>query len=180
MRAMVDSAGCCVRTRIEFAMRGGAVARYHTIPTIRQQNVAEHSFGVAWLCWHLSNGSPSAALLMAALIHDVAEHTTGDLPAPAKRRMGIREQFAEAEDEALLEAGITQPVLSPEEQVVLKLADVADLLLFCITEISMGNRSMCVVYERGVSYIRELIDVMDETAHELFMIIQEMRNECER
>src|SRR5690606_5073609 len=49
---------------VAYALRGGGVSRYHTLPRIVPQNVAEHSYGVAWYCWALSGCTPSAELLM--------------------------------------------------------------------------------------------------------------------
>ena len=64
-------------------LEGGEVKRYHTMPTIGEQTVANHSWGVAViLSWLKPDISPKA--LLKALTHDVAEKQTGDMPAPTK------------------------------------------------------------------------------------------------
>lgn len=164
-----------MQRRLDLILRGGAVKRYHVMDTLRTQNVAEHSFGVAWLCWLLCNGKPSVQLVMAALQHDLAEHVTGDLPAPAKRALNISEQFAAYEVSVLEEAGMLI-TLTQSEKRTLKFADTCELLLFCLQEMSLGNRSMSTVYSRGLSYIMEMAPIsMSENA--LYTIIEEKFNE---
>lgn len=145
-----------MKSKLKFVLQGGAVRRYHTMRTLHAQNVAEHSFGVAWLVYLLTDGKPSVNLLMAALGHDIAEHVTGDLPAPAKRAMELGARFAAAEDVATVAAGLDIPELTEEESKILKLADTAELVLYCMQEVSMGNLRMHDVMARGLSYIEEL------------------------
>src|SRR6267378_8094848 len=64
--------------KVNFIESGGYTQRMHCIPTIHPQSVAAHSFGVAWWCWLLTAGNPSANLLLAALAHDLPEHEVGD------------------------------------------------------------------------------------------------------
>lgn len=167
-----------MRNKLDFIFSGGLVKRYHVMDTLRTQNNAEHSFGVAWLVYMLSGGMPSAALLIAALQHDLAEQDTGDLPAPAKRRLGISEQFAEYEETILLEIGLLAQPLSEYELRILKLADCAELCLFCIREIALGNKQMHIVYQRGISYIHEL-GKCGRIAEELITVIEEKYDECQ-
>jgi len=145
-----------VKNKLDFIMAGGAVQRFHTMRTIHPQNVAEHSFGVAWLVYLLTGGKPSAALLLAALGHDLAEHVTGDLPAPAKRALGLGPQFAAAEDAAASAAGLLLPPLTDDEAKVLKLADTLELVLYCQRELAMGNSRMREIALRGIEYAHEL------------------------
>jgi 5'-deoxynucleotidase YfbR-like HD superfamily hydrolase len=161
-----------MRSKLDFIIRGGVVKRFHTMHTIHTQNVAEHSFGVAWLLWLLCNEKPSRGMLMAALAHDLSEHMTGDLPAPAKRRMGVSAQFDAEEERQYAEAGFLPIPLSDAEKRILKMADSMDLLLFCIREIALGNSDMNVVYQRGMSYIMELAP-FTETEQELIYLIGE-------
>lgn len=163
---------------IDFIMAGGAVKRYHTLTTLHTQNVAEHSFGVAWLVWWLSDSRPSTELLMAALGHDLAEHITGDLPAPAKRSLGISAQFTAYEDEIMGKAGFPAYWLTVDEKRVLKMADTADLMLFCLREMSLGNRQMRKVFMRGMSYAVELKPHTPKMV-ELINFIEEKYRECE-
>lgn len=146
-----------LKKQLKLAMRGGRVRRYHTVDTIAPQSVAEHSYGVAWLVYLLSGETPSVALLMAALSHDIAECVTGDIPAPAKRSLGIGRQFDEYEERVRDAAGVPSwtGALTAEELRILKFADTTELVLHCLHEISMGNRGMRKVLRRGLSYLRE-------------------------
>lgn len=166
-----------MRDKLMFVRDGGAVQRFHTVRVLCGQTVAEHSFGVAWLLWFLTDGEPSAALLMAALAHDVAEHMTGDMPAPAKRSMGIRTQFASAEEAALRTAGIRMSSLSDAEVKLLKIADITELMLTCIDEMRLGNRSVKVIYNNCVSYLEEM-HPLPQRALELLTHIGEMYHDA--
>lgn len=127
--------------QIDFIERGGRTERMHTVPTLKSQNVAAHSYGVAWLCWLFSKENPSMLLIMAALSHDVAEHVTGDAPAPTKRYLGIREAVARWEDELIWGAGLPVFGLEDEEVRILKLADATELIMHCVREVQLGNRT---------------------------------------
>lgn len=127
-----------LRKQIDFIERGGRVMRMHTLPSIHLQNVAAHSFGVAWWCWLLTEGKASASLLMRALNHDLPEHVTGDLPSPVKWLLGISEQV-EFEETRLLNEIRLGACVSRDEEFVFKLADALELMQHCIRERSLGN-----------------------------------------
>lgn len=122
----------CVR------MRGGTVERMHTRRHLTPYSVAEHSFGVAMMVLALTNDAASVDLLKAALFHDLAEQMTGDVPATMKLAdMIVNARLARAETAFDLKYG-TKVELEPSELAILKLADLLDLLWFCVTEKSMG------------------------------------------
>jgi len=143
---------------IDFIYTGGAVRRFHTLPSHKDDTVAQHSFGVAWFCWLLDSRSPSSNLLMAALAHDLAEQSTGDIPAPAKRALGIKEQFDSYE--ATIFAANRMPnfdgMLNDAERRTLKIADCMDGAMRCIYEIKMGNTFMRKPLQRFISYIEDM------------------------
>lgn len=143
------------RAQLEFFVAGGAVKRFHTVDCIREQTVAEHSFGVAWLVWALTEGRVSAGLIMAALAHDLAEARTGDVPSMTKRYASIGIQMAALEADARSGAGI-EFALTEEEQRMLDLADNLEGMLYCIRERQLGNRGAELWYPRFLSYIRSI------------------------
>lgn len=151
-----DSAKVAQQVRTLFD--GSAVKRFHTIPTVAENTVGQHSHGVAMFCILLEGGNPSAALLMKALTHDMAEQYTGDVPSPAKRALGIRKEFGEIEERLLETVGFSYAV-TPHEEVVLKLADCADGLMFCARERMLGNQSRMIThaYANYVSYVAVLL-----------------------
>lgn len=136
---------------LDFIQAGADVKRFHTKLTLQSETVGHHSHGVAMVCL-LINPHASARLLTAALIHDLAEHVTGDIPSPAKRRYGIGEQVNALEFQLLAEAGLPLSTLTEEEKRTLKIADIFQGMLFCAREISLGNREMREVFKNYVSY----------------------------
>lgn len=141
-------------------LRSGGTMRYHTHAArmIKTQDVAQHSFNVVWLAMALTHGRLSRDGVLAALEHDAAEHWTGDLPAPTKRALGIREQFAEFELATMVhEFGGAAAAPNLLETIVLKLADAMEGALFCTHEIAMGNRLMRGILENFISYTDEVL-----------------------
>lgn len=69
------------------------------------ESVAEHSFGVALLALVVGDAVPGidrGRLLAIAVLHDAAEALLGDLPAAARRHLGVEAKH-EAEHNALAE-----------------------------------------------------------------------------
>lgn len=119
------------RAGIEAVMRLHAVKRWHMIDTTRQQTLAEHSANVAVLAFYIAKSAPgmffgpSADVATYALLHDMAEVFTGDIPSHTKTELqGIQE----LEDDTL-------PVLfriehSPNTRILVKMCDLADGIRF--------------------------------------------------
>lgn len=141
---------------LEFMWAGGNVKRYHTMRTLMEDTVGHHSYNVACIIMHLRPDA-SAALLRAGLKHDMAEHKLGDMPAPAKRELGIRTEFANRENMAMEAVGIAVEPLPKEDAWVLKLADALDGMRFCIQERTMGNRLVEECYDNFQRYAAELL-----------------------
>lgn len=140
-----------MRSTLEFILSGSEVKRYHTVTTLQAETVGHHSHGVALLCL-LLRPDASAALLTAALRHDLAEHITGDIPSPAKRLYGIGEQVSNIEETLLAAAWIPSPELTADEARTLKIADIAQGALFCVREVELGNRRQMNIFTRYLAY----------------------------
>ncbi len=136
---------------------GGETQRFHTCTLLRPDTVGQHSYGVACVLMHVFPEA-GAHLLRAALKHDMAEAFTGDMPAPAKRGLGIRAQFAAFEDEYLEGVGVETETLNGWEAWLLKFCDSTDGLRVTIRERSMGNRLIEIAHLNFSTYIEELID----------------------
>ena len=162
-----------MKESLDFILAGSEVLRYHTVTTLMRETVGHHSHGVACLTL-LLNPNAGRELLTAALWHDLAEHQTGDIPSPAKREYGIGEQVDRLERRLMQGAGLDYPGLSDADARTLKLADIAQGALFCVREMSLGNRRMAAVYDRYVSYANQMLLVGREK--ELFNIIEEIQN----
>lgn len=166
-----------IRQQLHFIRRGGETQRFHTALTIQSDTVGHHSFGVAWMVWMLMESTPSMHLIMAALAHDLPEHHTGDIPGPAKRSMGIREQMHTEESILLTKAGMDFSLTS-EENRVLKMADSMDGMIFCVRERGMGNQEIIPVYRNFEAYVKFHEPVMRE--YEIYCEIQHWWNEVNK
>lgn len=170
-----------LKEQLKFIYHGGKVKRYHTSDTLTAQTVAEHSFGVAWLCV-LLKPLASRELLLAALAHDLGERILGDIPSPAKRLYpDIKRALDDAEQDLLDEAGLDFPSnLTTEELTILKIADIFDGMLFCIRERRMGSKAVIKIYDNFSSYYTDEILYKkgelqeDKPGLELFKIIKQM------
>ena len=160
-----------MKTQLEFITFGAEVKRYHTVTTLREETVGHHSHGVAMLCLILCP-SASAELLKAALMHDLAEQVTGDIPSPAKREYYHGGNFDELERRLINESGLKFPFLTEYEKRILKLADIAHGALFCVRELELGNRRVRLVLQRYQQYAENMQLTLREL--ELFNTIAEM------
>lgn len=153
---------------VDFAFKGGRTKRYHTADTLTPQNVAEHSFGVAVFCMALcaaEGAHASSALLMSAIMHDLAEHRVGDISSPIKRRnpelasllrVAEGEEFMEGLYALLLPEGVQPFTLTLEEERKLKISDYLDGVMFCIRERRYGNAGINYVYANFRKYLHEM------------------------
>ena len=66
--------------------------------------------------------------------------------------------------------------LSKHESRALKLADLAQGVMFCVSEINLGNSNMRQVMDRYISYADDMI--LTVTEKELFNGIKGLLNEC--
>lgn len=146
---------------IEFIVAGSEVKRFHTVNTLITETVGHHSHGVAMMCL-VFKPDCSKELLVAALMHDLAEHQTGDIPSPAKKQYGIGAQVDELEERLMREVGLHMPELSDEEKRILKLADIAQGCIFCAREIHMGNARLIPVFNRYALYLEEMSPTQEE------------------
>ena len=138
-------------TRFKELYDAGAVTRFHTKRTIHTQTIAEHSWGVAMILTRICN--PRAELLRAALTHDLAESVTGDTPATAK---WLHEPLKQALD--IMEIAVNRHLgidteLSKHELELLKWADMLELILYCESEVDMGNTKMEGIVRTGIAYL---------------------------
>jgi len=146
------------RDQAELMIGTGQTQRFHTELTLRSQDVGQHCYGVFWLCYALTAGEMSNALMLAAMSHDAGERWTGDLPGPTKLRMNLTAQFdAEEDRELMTRVGFPRPVLKPTERAVLKLADAFDGAYYCLRELRMGNATVRTMMENFLSYAHAVL-----------------------
>ena len=152
------------RSLIRLYRAGGHVYRLHTVPTLLNETVAQHTFGVMSILRALYHPAwPPNRLLVRALDHDMPEQYTGDMPAPIKWKSDvIDEALKDIEADWWDEAGIVPSPLRVEEYYILKAADMLDLILKCNEELNMGNKNRLGMYKtsdiisNGITYISGL------------------------
>jgi len=151
---------------IETFRAAGAITRYHTVRTLRHQSIAEHSWAVTMLVL-MVHPTASPELLKAALVHDVAEIVTGDIPATAKwKHPQIKNILDDIEAQFNARYDIDL-VLDPFETQVLKWCDMMELVLWCQEEMELGNRYATPIHTNGVVFLEKLGHPTDR-AEELF------------
>jgi len=120
----------------------GDVQRYHIWPTVQKQNVGHHTFNVLRIYIEMF-GSPPSNVTVAIVYHDAGELGTGDIPFDAKRANPDLAQVAERIDsETAFEVSAGKyhdGLVSTEEAVKIKCADLIEMLEFAIEEMRLGN-----------------------------------------
>lgn len=122
------------RHELETVMRMHSVKRWHMIDTTRVQTMAEHTANVAMLVFILVNKfpwlmtddpRPNTFAVMAALVHDLAESFTGDIPTHTKRHLNGLQAL---EDEVVPQ--MFQFTWTESVSLLVKLCDLADGIRF--------------------------------------------------
>lgn len=131
----------------------GTVTRWHVVPTLHGQLVAEHSWNVVRIVLAIWPDAPRE-LILEALFHDCGEVETGDPPSTLKNRDSrLAPIYKEIENEVRLGMslpwGLPAPVkLLPSEAIILKLADLMEMLEFALYEHRLGNQFVGPVIPR--------------------------------
>jgi 5'-deoxynucleotidase YfbR-like HD superfamily hydrolase len=134
----------------------GSVTRYHTNTgsLIKTQDLAQHCYGVFWLCYAIMFHKPSAELLTRAMSHDAGERKTGDMPSPTKIALNAGHLMDAMEATFLHDVcgyRMGEP-LSETDTAVLGLADSLDGVLHCQREAMLGNRAHLRVFRNFLDY----------------------------
>ena len=114
---------------------GAEVERAHTVPHFDRYSVGHHSHGVATIILAL-HPQPTLDLIKAALLHDLHEVHTGDIPAFAKG-----DEFYRLEEEVQMEIH-TQDHLTGEDEAWLRAADRLELVMWCMEQMNIGNKNV--------------------------------------
>ncbi len=159
--------------RLEYVYEASMVTRYHTRYTIQKEAIGQHSHGVAIILCVLYPNCTSN-LLKAAILHDMEEFYTGDMPADTKRALGLRQVFADYGDQIRIKEGIPMPFLTEWEQVRLKFADMLQGALFCIWELEAGNKHILGSFQNYVSWMHKIRDQLEEHEKEVLDWVQKI------
>jgi len=122
------------RADLEAVMRFHAVKRWHMIDTTRQQTLAEHSANDALLAFVIANKAPrmffgpAENVTTAALVHDLGEVFTGDIPSHTKSAGVLHTRLHQLE-QATLPKSLN---IIPDDHIkgLIKVCDLADGIRF--------------------------------------------------
>ena len=118
----------------------GCVKRYSTWPMIHEQTVGHHCWRVATIFVEIF-GLPRAEVLLFCLHHDSGELYAGDIPFRIKREVqGLKDLMNAAEDLGLHQLGIELPILTKEERIQVKIADLLEMHERGEYEFNLGNQ----------------------------------------
>lgn len=121
--------------------RAGQVRRYHTLPTLQQQTVADHSWHVLRIYMEIW-GHPEGRMTAWILHHDSAEHLVGDVPFGAKERIpDLGYRLAQQEEEIIMRSvAACSRFLEDWERWRLKACDLLEMVEFGCEEARLGNQ----------------------------------------
>lgn len=137
---------------------GGLTTRLHTISTVRAQNVAAHSWGVAMLArdiYRRAGRDIPANVLVACLVHDIPEGRVGDVPSPVKWANPVLAKalvIAEENEAHRLEIDREMSTLTEVEQDLVEFCDKLELLWHCVDEARLGNQHIARVFHNQISW----------------------------
>jgi 5'-deoxynucleotidase YfbR-like HD superfamily hydrolase len=132
----------------------GRIPRWTIFPTNRQQYVAEHSYFVSLYVAEIiemftPHWTPTEKYnaLRAALVHDIAEARTSDIPGPVKREIKDDAKLSALESRVIESMGFEG--WGPREEVkkIIKIADLIDELFYMRAERVSGNLLAADMYD---------------------------------
>ena len=148
--------------RMRRLRRLSTVPRWTTVPMTRRQNVAEHSFHVAWIVLEIANYSDAVKngdlelsdLLTLALIHDESEAVSGDLATPFKRHW-----VADAVNdmEKAYDMGRHFKSLDPQAYAIIKMADLIEAIIWLNEESTLGNKLIKSIQKQIIESLQKVM-----------------------
>jgi len=139
------------------------VQRWGIVPKIRPQSVAEHSYYVALYTMRICDilkvlPEIKVQAVSYALVHDMAEAFTADIPSPLKKRLSDYEGAEKAVKKWML--GDTS---NPDAMVksIVKIADLLDAVVWLTEEESMGNGRLKKLRRQINGFLEQELDKID-------------------
>lgn len=123
------------------------VPRWVNVPTIKVQDVAQHTAFVAIYVAELLelthfDGTKKFECLRAALAHDMVEARSGDVSGPYKRMIRDPIKYGQTESDLIHELGYESWLIDPDARLIIKAADQIDEYMFLSSEIAFGNKML--------------------------------------
>ena len=142
------------------------IRRFNFEACVSYQSVAEHSFFVAIIAREMyglvrhkyelattPGGDNMGRIVESAILHDIEESCTGDIPFLVKRQMV--DSAKHLKDLALAELDIKLSKESDLVRMVVKFADIVDLKIYLEEERRLGNSTMFNIEQETMGLIRE-------------------------
>jgi 5'-deoxynucleotidase YfbR-like HD superfamily hydrolase len=147
------------------------VVRYVQNPRIKDQSVAAHSYYVVLITKYLCDlfkldDRLSYEAVQEALFHDIGESISLDMPSNVKRKN--RKEAKKIEDSATKEMILrsTLDTVSRDEvnliSLIVKIADLLDVVFHCSEEISMGNSFFIPIMAEAIGAINNNAKKLDD------------------
>jgi 5'-deoxynucleotidase YfbR-like HD superfamily hydrolase len=143
--------------------------RCHNVPSLHQQTVGEHTFGMLTLL-RLIYPQASPVLMWTLLEHDVPEGITGDIPSPMLHKFKfLKDGDAQAARDTAVDYDlyIASDRLTKLEYNIYKYCDRMELAIFSLEEVDTGNIKFLRLYNTCIRSIEKdrLTDVTPEALH---------------
>lgn len=139
---------------IDNILASGDVERFHSVPGMVKQDIANHSWGVALLVQYFDPNCRKE-LLLAALTHDCAELKTGDIPADVKwENPDLKKALSEMEERIEKEWGIHYN-LTAQETTLLKICDCLEGMTYCLKRLNMGEQGAGYPFGKWYNFLKE-------------------------
>jgi len=144
--------------------KGLKVERLHTVPHLTPYNNGFHSANGALIAEHLCMANDmelSAVTCMKyMLLHDVAECYVGDVPTNVKMDNSELKSVLDKIETKWESRNVTNmPDLHHTEKAICKVADLAELGMFCVDELNLGNNNVIYVLDNVVDYLQSYTDI---------------------
>ena len=118
---------------LNYQLIAGRIKRWHTYPTIGEQTVGEHTYGVLQILRYIMEEEWDIDMVHAVLDHDVPEVVLGDIPYSGKKLVPA---IRAAEQRVANEVGLSTDAPCSE---AIKIADLLEMGIWGAQQVSMGN-----------------------------------------
>lgn len=158
---------------VRIARAANNVKRFHTVERIREETVGHHSANVGAILLYL-NPKVSRSALIYVLMHDWPELDTGDIPAPTKWASELLENEILFMEEKFWRdrLGTYPPAMTMEELMLVKAADMLDLVMSSMEEMHRGNQYAEELVNNGMNYLRGM-NLPTETIHKINDLVEQ-------
>ena len=162
--------------RQEILRKGSKVKRWHTITNVKEQTVADHSWGVASIILDMWPDS-SNSLITFALWHDIPEYIVGDTPVTAKWQDENLAKVVEEAERRVAKEHKLYVKLTETEKLKLSIADLLEVLWYASEEVALGNSNFLKVFHTARKKLEILIQPMSCESSHIIKIINHLRGE---